>query len=126
MSSSSSPSSNDNFNYYYLLFGFTIVFIVLIISAIVMSCCTWFQRQFLSVHHLLNRRHNDFEMQCWIRTFKYHKEEAGVEGEEEEVAPECVIYLSPFDEGEDVRQLSSCQHLFHVACIDLWLNTYSN
>ncbi|KAH0463618.1 hypothetical protein IEQ34_008200 [Dendrobium chrysotoxum] len=125
MASSSSPPSNGKLGYYYMLFGFTLVFIVLlIISFIAMSCCTWFQRQFLSVRRLLNHKH-DLKMQCWIPTFKYHNE-AGVGGEEEEAAPECVICLSPFDEGEDVRQLSSCRHLFHATCIDLWLNVHSN
>ncbi|KAH0463708.1 hypothetical protein IEQ34_008290 [Dendrobium chrysotoxum] len=80
MASSSSPPSNGKLDYYYMLFGFTLVFIVLfIISSIAMGCCTWFQRQYLSVRRLLNHKHNDLEMQHWIPTFKYHKE-AGVGG----------------------------------------------
>ncbi|PKU85687.1 RING-H2 finger protein ATL1 [Dendrobium catenatum] len=126
MTSSSSPPSNDKLNYYYILFGFTLIFIVLlIISSIAMGCCIWFQRQFLSMRRLLNHKHNDLEMQRRNPKFKYHKE-AGVEGEEEEAAPECVICLSPFDEVEEVRRLSSCQHLFHATCIDMWLNMHGN
>ncbi|PKU85690.1 RING-H2 finger protein ATL80 [Dendrobium catenatum] len=123
MTSSSSPPSNDKLNQYYLIFGFTLIFIVLlIISAVAMNCCTWFQRQFILMRRLLIRKHNGLEMQRWIPTFKYHKKEE----EEEEAAPECVICLYTFDEEEEVRQLPSCRHLFHAACIDLWLNTHNN
>jgi hypothetical protein len=36
---------------------------------------------------------------------------------------ECVVCLSRFEEGEDVRVLSQCGHSFHEACIDAWLST---
>ncbi|KAH0463662.1 hypothetical protein IEQ34_008244 [Dendrobium chrysotoxum] len=129
MASSSSPpsTSKSKIDYYYMLFGFTFIFIVLfVISSIAMGCCTWFRRQFLSVRGLLSRERNDLEMQRWIPTLKYHKKEAGVGGEEEEMTLECVICLSPFDEGEEIMQLPLCRHLFHIACIDLWLNTHNN
>ncbi|PKU85677.1 RING-H2 finger protein ATL1 [Dendrobium catenatum] len=114
---------NGKLDYYYLLIGFTLVFIaLLIISAITMGCCTWFRYQFLSVRRLLIREHNDLEMRRWIPTFKYHKKEE----EEEKAAPECVICLSPFDEGEEVSQLPSCRHLFHAGCIYLWLHRNNN
>ncbi|KAL0920768.1 hypothetical protein M5K25_009935 [Dendrobium thyrsiflorum] len=104
MATSSSPPSNGKLDYY-TLFRFTFVCIVLlIISSIAMCCFTWFQRQFLLVFRWLNRKHNDLEMSRWIPTFKYHKE-AGVGREEEEAALECVICLSPFNEGEEVKQL---------------------
>ncbi|KAH0463661.1 hypothetical protein IEQ34_008243 [Dendrobium chrysotoxum] len=35
------------------------------------------------------------------------------------MTPKCVICLSQFGEGEEIRQLLSCRHLFH-------LNTHSN
>ncbi|KAI0514256.1 hypothetical protein KFK09_010291 [Dendrobium nobile] len=106
MSSSSSSPTNGKLNYYYLLIGFTLVFIVLlIISAITMGCCTWFRYQILSMRRLLIRGHNNLEMRRWIPTFKYHKKEAGVGEEEEKAASECVICLSPFDEGEEIINL---------------------
>ncbi|PKU62578.1 RING-H2 finger protein ATL2 [Dendrobium catenatum] len=77
------------------------------------------------MRRLLNRNHNDLEMRCWIPTFKYHKE-AGVGGEEKKDALECMICLSPFEEGEEVKQLPLCRHLFHASCIDLWINKHNN
>ncbi|XP_042374429.1 RING-H2 finger protein ATL70-like [Zingiber officinale] len=37
------------------------------------------------------------------------------------VVPNCAVCLSPVAEGEMVRQLLVCNHLFHVECVDLWL-----
>ncbi|KAH0465199.1 hypothetical protein IEQ34_005302 [Dendrobium chrysotoxum] len=37
----------------------------------------------------------------------------------------CVICLSVAEEGEMVRMLSECKHLFHVGCIDMWLYSHS-
>ncbi|KQJ94244.1 E3 ubiquitin-protein ligase EL5 [Brachypodium distachyon] len=38
---------------------------------------------------------------------------------------QCAVCLSLLQEGETVRQLPACMHLFHVACIDLWLRSHS-
>ncbi|CAD5166871.1 E3 ubiquitin-protein ligase ATL41-like [Musa acuminata AAA Group] len=38
---------------------------------------------------------------------------------------ECAICLSAVEEGETVRTLPSCKHLFHVGCIDMWLGSHS-
>jgi hypothetical protein len=35
----------------------------------------------------------------------------------------CAVCLEDVREGEMVRQLPPCRHLFHVDCIDLWLRT---
>jgi len=40
-----------------------------------------------------------------------------------ESTPECSICLSSIEEGEQVRLLPNCQHLFHQECIDVWLST---
>ncbi|XP_074556962.1 E3 ubiquitin-protein ligase ATL41-like [Curcuma longa] len=37
------------------------------------------------------------------------------------VLQNCVVCLSPVVEGEMVRQLLACNHLFHVECVDMWL-----
>jgi len=34
---------------------------------------------------------------------------------------ECAICLSDIQHGEKIRQLGACGHMFHRACIDLWL-----
>ncbi|KAM7264503.1 hypothetical protein ACFE04_002186 [Oxalis oulophora] len=39
---------------------------------------------------------------------------------------ECPVCLSVFLDGEDIRQLSACEHAFHSACIDMWLTSHSS
>ncbi|XP_066308195.1 RING-H2 finger protein ATL39-like [Miscanthus floridulus] len=36
-------------------------------------------------------------------------------------ATECVVCLGVLDEGQMVRQLPGCKHVFHQECIDVWL-----
>ncbi|CAM0910412.1 unnamed protein product [Alopecurus aequalis] len=36
----------------------------------------------------------------------------------------CAVCLEDVRDGESVRQLPPCRHLFHVDCIDLWLHTH--
>ncbi|KAJ3694222.1 hypothetical protein LUZ60_009702 [Juncus effusus] len=36
---------------------------------------------------------------------------------------ECSICLSVLEEGENVRLIPNCNHLFHQECIDVWLST---
>ncbi|KAF0934471.1 hypothetical protein E2562_025548 [Oryza meyeriana var. granulata] len=38
---------------------------------------------------------------------------------------QCAVCLSLVQEGETVRQLPACKHLFHVGCIDMWLHSHS-
>ena len=52
-----------------------------------------------------------------IPIFKY-PQECG-----EETGAVC---LSEFKEGEEVRLLPECLHLYYVTCIDGWLNSHSN
>lgn len=37
---------------------------------------------------------------------------------------QCVICLSMIQEGEEVRQLPICKHLFHQECIDMWFYSH--
>lgn len=39
---------------------------------------------------------------------------------EEQVQTQCMVCLSDFEQGEEVRKLP-CGHVFHVGCIDEWL-----
>ncbi|KAK4783543.1 hypothetical protein SAY86_007917 [Trapa natans] len=43
-----------------------------------------------------------------------------------EAEGECSVCLSGFREGEEVKQLSACNHYFHAACIDPWLRSHAN
>ncbi|KAM0941325.1 putative transcription factor C2H2 family [Dioscorea sansibarensis] len=36
----------------------------------------------------------------------------------------CTVCLSEFRDGEAVRVLPECKHCFHVACIDMWLQSH--
>ncbi|KAJ9185193.1 hypothetical protein P3X46_004851 [Hevea brasiliensis] len=38
----------------------------------------------------------------------------------------CSVCLCEFNEGEQIRELPECLHMFHVSCIDMWLNSHSN
>lgn len=47
-------------------------------------------------------------------------------GEEEGEEAECAICLSEFVEGEGIKVLGECNHVFHVQCIQQWLNSHSS
>ncbi|WOL00762.1 RING-H2 finger protein ATL2-like [Canna indica] len=38
---------------------------------------------------------------------------------------QCVVCLSAMAEGEMVRMLPRCRHVFHVDCVDMWLFSHS-
>ncbi|XP_068340275.1 RING-H2 finger protein ATL51-like [Pyrus communis] len=38
----------------------------------------------------------------------------------------CAVCLCEFTDGEEIRLLPECAHLFHVGCIDMWLSSHSN
>ncbi|XP_039122962.1 RING-H2 finger protein ATL2-like [Dioscorea cayenensis subsp. rotundata] len=37
---------------------------------------------------------------------------------------ECSVCLSALEDGEMVRMLPGCRHMFHVGCIDMWLHSH--
>lgn len=41
-------------------------------------------------------------------------------------ASECPICLGEFEDGDRVRVLPRCGHVFHVGCIDKWLSGHSS
>ncbi|KAL3825360.1 hypothetical protein ACJIZ3_021389 [Penstemon smallii] len=59
----------------------------------------------------------------FIYSYKYKKDgvEKDVEGNNDY---ECVVCLSVFEEGEELRQLPKCKHSFHASCIDMWLYSH--
>ncbi|GFS30674.1 RING/U-box superfamily protein [Actinidia rufa] len=49
--------------------------------------------------------------------------------EEEELGQtntDCAVCLGEFEEGEWIKSLPNCSHVFHVACIDMWFQTHSS
>ena len=55
-----------------------------------------------------------------ITVCKYRRGEGRHEG------TECSICLNEFREDENLRVLPSCNHAFHVPCIDTWLKSHQN
>ncbi|XP_015867601.3 putative RING-H2 finger protein ATL53 [Ziziphus jujuba] len=39
---------------------------------------------------------------------------------------DCAVCLGEFEEGEWLRHLTNCKHVFHISCIDTWCLTNSN
>ncbi|XP_042507634.1 RING-H2 finger protein ATL80-like [Macadamia integrifolia] len=39
---------------------------------------------------------------------------------------DCVICLTEFVDGDEIRVLPQCGHVFHVGCIDMWLGSHSS
>ncbi|KAG6588064.1 RING-H2 finger protein ATL52, partial [Cucurbita argyrosperma subsp. argyrosperma] len=46
--------------------------------------------------------------------------------EEEGIGNECAVCLSAFEDGEEVKKLPRCTHMFHAPCIDMWLYSHSD
>lgn len=42
------------------------------------------------------------------------------------ITTDCAICLAEFVEGEGIRVLPSCNHGFHMGCIDEWLRSHSS
>ncbi|WOK98463.1 hypothetical protein Cni_G07175 [Canna indica] len=38
---------------------------------------------------------------------------------------DCIVYLSKFDDADVLYLLPKCKHVFHVACVDRWLEAHS-
>ncbi|PUZ60404.1 hypothetical protein GQ55_4G122600 [Panicum hallii var. hallii] len=57
------------------------------------------------------------------RSVKQHNVTGGAGGEE---AATCSVCLGAFQVGETVRLLPVCLHLYHVECIDPWLEAHSS
>ncbi|XAR59022.1 hypothetical protein NMG60_11014635 [Bertholletia excelsa] len=38
---------------------------------------------------------------------------------------DCAVCLGDFEEGEWIKRLPKCSHLFHASCIDIWFQNHS-
>ncbi|KAK6779302.1 hypothetical protein RDI58_021486 [Solanum bulbocastanum] len=59
-----------------------------------------------------------------LSTVKYEKKTSPEK--EEDSGNECPVCLTAFIDGEEVRQLMKCKHIFHFSCIDKWLCSKSS
>ncbi|XP_008790059.1 E3 ubiquitin-protein ligase ATL41-like [Phoenix dactylifera] len=57
--------------------------------------------------------------------FPYRRTNNASNGKHDGSSAACAICLSVIEEGEIVRLLPSCTHVFHVGCIDMWLSSNS-
>ncbi|PKA61894.1 RING-H2 finger protein ATL80 [Apostasia shenzhenica] len=119
---SAAPSANNpnRLDYYYFVVGLALVAVVLLVTnAVAIGCCSWFRR-FLAARGLVSGGPlSGDQVQRWIPAHKYRRKEQQDDGE-------CAVCLSPFADGDEVRQLPQCRHSFHAACIDKWLRSHSS
>ncbi|XP_020574759.1 RING-H2 finger protein ATL1-like [Phalaenopsis equestris] len=109
--------------------------------AFVTKCClNWHQSntisQLIQLRLRHNRHHDDilalqYSVMLDIRgldestiqaipTFRYRTDRV------ESSSNECAVCLNEFKEGERARLLPNCLHIFHIDCIDAWLQTNAN
>lgn len=58
-----------------------------------------------------------------IPVFKFKKSNAENESKD---SCECAVCLNEFVEGEKLRAIPNCCHVFHIDCIDIWLQNNAN
>ncbi|CAA7015340.1 unnamed protein product [Microthlaspi erraticum] len=77
--------------------------------------------------HELNRGLDESAIRA-IPIFKFKKRDAVAGGEEDQdkSSQECSVCLSEFQEEEKLRIIPNCCHVFHIDCIDTWLQSNAN
>ncbi|CAH2038950.1 unnamed protein product [Thlaspi arvense] len=63
-----------------------------------------------------------------IPIFKFRKRDVVAGGEEDQNknSQECSVCLNEFQEDEKLRIIPNCCHVFHIDCIDIWLQGNAN
>ncbi|KAJ4895267.1 RING-H2 finger protein ATL1 [Raphanus sativus] len=76
--------------------------------------------------HELNRGLDESAIRA-IPIFKF-KKRGVVQGEEDQdkSSQECSVCLNEFQEDEKLRIIPNCCHVFHIDCIDIWLQGNAN
>lgn len=75
-----------------------------------------YEERLIEVQEMLSRRRGlSNETISQVAMFRW-----GEEGTNPDVQTQCMVCLSEFETGEEVRKLP-CNHVFHASCIDEWL-----
>ncbi|XP_050218258.1 RING-H2 finger protein ATL52-like [Mercurialis annua] len=122
------PASNMQMLYYGLVIIGTTAIILAIYNLIIIKWCVHQHhldhlsgQEFLEVTTVATRRTSEqVSRNLTVSSFKY-KRESSV-GKDDE----CAVCLSAFEDGEEVKKLPGCNHLFHAVCIDMWLFSHSD
>ncbi|CAN6273934.1 unnamed protein product [Urochloa humidicola] len=61
-----------------------------------------------------------------LPTFRYRKAVKNAAADSGATTSECAVCLGEFEDEERVRMLPACLHVFHVGCIDTWLQGNAN
>ncbi|KAJ0987758.1 hypothetical protein J5N97_006114 [Dioscorea zingiberensis] len=113
--------------YYFAVCIAVVAVIIIICNVIAFACCRPRQlirdlRAFLRAHRFIS---HDQTLNS-LPVCKYREDQNHDQEMEETSGVECPVCLSTFIDGEELRQLPQCKHSFHLACIDMWLNSHSN
>ncbi|CAA0821396.1 RING-H2 finger protein ATL52 [Striga hermonthica] len=108
----SQPRSTMPMLYYGLVVVGTAAVVLALYNLIIVRWCA----QVANPRHRPRRPSHSYVLSS-VSSFKYKREGAGD-------GPECVVCLSAFEEGEELRRLPKCNHSFHAPCIDMWLYTH--
>ncbi|CAH8391840.1 unnamed protein product [Eruca vesicaria subsp. sativa] len=78
--------------------------------------------------HELNRGLDESAIRA-IPIFKFKKRDVAAAGggeDQNKSSQECSVCLSEFQEDEKLRIIPNCCHVFHIDCIDIWLQSNAN
>nr|XP_016432385.1 PREDICTED: RING-H2 finger protein ATL16-like [Nicotiana tabacum] len=117
---------------------FAIIFLLVIYYVFVIKCCLNWQRVDLLRPFSFSRSRNiedpltvysqaveneglNESVIRSIPVFQYKKRE-----ENTTTSCECVVCLNEFQEDEMLRVIPNCGHVFHIDCIDIWLQNNAN
>ncbi|MFS8016735.1 putative transcription factor C2H2 family [Helianthus anomalus] len=86
--------------------------------AVAISYCFWHQRRSPSQPSATNKKIEKKFLEALLK-FAYHSAKQEKHGN-------CAICLEEYVDGDEIRVLPQCGHVFHIGCIDKWLDSHSS
>ncbi|KAG4995727.1 hypothetical protein AAZX31_10G007500 [Glycine max] len=139
LSHATPPSSSNNYSFLVILvigIMFTSFFLIGYYMLVVKCCLNWSHVDHVRIFSL-SRLHEDPSAPYstaseprgleeavikLIPVIQYKPEEGNTEfGERSLISSECSVCLSEFEQDEKLRVIPNCSHVFHIDCIDVWL-----